>query len=87
VLTDNRSGLCAVLFKSKIENMKKNNIQKMPKAGQAGNGTKPPVSGSAVNRAAELLDEIETQIIVDKNVKLFNELRRSKRLGIVSPNK
>lgn len=28
--------------------MKKNNIQKMPKAGQAGNGTKPHVSGSAV---------------------------------------
>ena len=25
--------------------MKKNNIQKMPKAGQAGNGTKPHVSG------------------------------------------
>lgn len=26
--------------------MKKNNIQKMPKAGQAGNGTKPHVGGS-----------------------------------------
>jgi len=26
--------------------MKKNNIQKMPKAGQAGNGTKPHVSGA-----------------------------------------
>lgn len=30
--------------------MKKNNIQKMPKAGQAGNGTKPHVRRSTVNK-------------------------------------
>ncbi len=29
--------------------MKKSNIQKMPEAGQAGNGTKPHVAGSAGN--------------------------------------
>ena len=29
--------------------MKKNNIQKMPKAGQAGNGTKPHVTSSSLH--------------------------------------
>lgn len=31
--------------------MKKNNTKKMPKAGQAGNGTKPHVSGSFAIRS------------------------------------
>jgi hypothetical protein len=41
-----RTGLCAVLFKSKIENMKSNNKKKMPNELSVGNGTKPHVGGS-----------------------------------------
>jgi hypothetical protein len=48
IIKRDRTVLCAVLFKCKIENMKKNNIKKMPKEPSAENGTKPNVSSSTV---------------------------------------
>jgi len=54
--------------------MKKNNIQKMPKAGQAGNGTKPHVASSNGQvdwnaKRIEIADFIHLSMCVDGFVK------------------
>jgi hypothetical protein len=43
------------------------------------NDAKPNVTSSDLCRAKGLVDDIETEIIVDKNVKLFNELKAKSR--------